>query len=117
MSAGACAVRNALVYVLHNARKHSCWGSGIDPFSSGPWFGGYRGRATARATAEPTAPRSWIVSTVFPDGSEWLISGLADDARMQSWPRPVRRARSWLLAVGWRRLGTIEVDETPASAA
>ncbi|TAJ21252.1 MAG: hypothetical protein EPO68_05065 [Planctomycetota bacterium] len=123
------AVRNALVYVLHNARKHRCWGSGVDPFSSGPWFEGYRDRAAQRASAGscrsagsagaagPAPPRSWIVSTVFPDGSEWVISGLADDTRMQGWPRPVRRARSWLLAVGWRRFGAIGLDEAPASAA
>ena len=33
------AVRNALVYVLMNVKKHiPRWGDGIDPCSSAPWF-------------------------------------------------------------------------------
>jgi len=39
-------VRNALVYVLQNARKHGAWhAERPDPFSSGPWFDGWKGRS------------------------------------------------------------------------
>ena len=33
-------VRNVLVYVLLNGRKHGVIGHGIDPCSSGAWFDG-----------------------------------------------------------------------------
>ncbi|TAJ11772.1 MAG: hypothetical protein EPO68_14185, partial [Planctomycetota bacterium] len=42
-------VRRALAYVLHNARRHGALGAGIDPFSSGPWFDGFRERGGPRA--------------------------------------------------------------------
>ncbi len=35
-------VRAALCYVLQNARKHGLRAETIDPFSSGPWFEGWR---------------------------------------------------------------------------
>jgi putative transposase len=35
-------VRNALAYVLNNARKHGCHRSGVDPFSSGGAFEGWK---------------------------------------------------------------------------
>src|SRR5258707_1456793 len=34
-------VRNSLVYVLQNARKHGISASGPDAYSSGPWFDGW----------------------------------------------------------------------------
>ena len=79
-------VRNALAYVLLNARKHFRQRRGavppvaIDEASSGRWFDGWKkGRAsTARAS----------------------------DA-------PVATARSWLLRVGWRRHGLIDPAEVP----
>jgi len=74
------AVRNALIYVLQNARKHGARIRGIDAFSSGPWFAGWRDRR----------PR--------------------DD-------RPLPRAVSWLLEVGWLRGGKIATTEVPARAA
>jgi hypothetical protein len=72
-------VRNGLVYVLLNGRKHGVSGPGIDPYSSGAWFGGWR---------EPIEP-----------------------PRL---PAPVARPRTWLLRVGWRRGGSIGVDQAPA---
>ena len=63
-------VRNALAYVLQNARRHGIHLAGPDPCSSGRWFDGWKG---ARAA----------------EGS------------------PLPRARTWLLAVGWRRYGLI----------
>jgi hypothetical protein len=74
-------VRTALVYVLHNARKHKATAAGLDAFSSAWWFDGWLGGAPrARAAIERPA---------------WL-----------------RRARTWLLAHGWRRWGLLEVEDT-----
>lgn len=75
-------VRNALVYVLHNARKHGCGVRGIDPYSSGPWFDGWSVERT-----EAAAPG----------------------------PSPFAAPMSWLSSQGWRQLGPIRLDESPAS--
>jgi REP element-mobilizing transposase RayT len=74
-------VRNALAYVLCNARKHglapnrSGW---LDPHSSAAAFDGW------------ASPRTTLV---------------ASDA--------VSPPRTWLLRVGWRRGGLLEVDHRP----
>jgi REP element-mobilizing transposase RayT len=73
-------VRNALVYVLGNARKHGAWfGAEPDPFSSGASFDGWK-----RNVAESS--------------SRWLS-----------------RARTWLLNIGWRRHGLLDLAERPRS--
>lgn len=74
-------VRNALRYVLLNARRHARrLGNAMpfDPASSGRWFDG------------------------------WSV-GVAHETA----PRPVARARTWLLAVGWRRHGLIDPADVP----
>lgn len=56
-------VRNALVYVLQNWRKHGWRERGTDPCSSAQWFGGWDdvgSRATATATAPVVAARTWL---------------------------------------------------------
>ena len=35
-------VRNALLYVIQNVRRHRPGDFGTDPFSTGPWFDGWR---------------------------------------------------------------------------
>jgi REP element-mobilizing transposase RayT len=83
------AVRTALVYVLQNARKHgSWWDEAPDPFSSGSSFDGWR--SSARSDLGSPSPK------------------LA-----QSSSRFLSRARTWLLNVGWRRLGLIDPREAP----
>jgi putative transposase len=80
-------VRNALVYVLGNARHHAAEGrmvrvsQAIDTFTSAPWFDGFRERVTVRG--------------------------------LDTIERPLADARSWLLQTGWRRHGLIP---TAASA-
>jgi REP element-mobilizing transposase RayT len=74
-------VRNALIYVLQNARKHGVHSRGPDPFSSGPAFDGWK---------EPIA------------------------AGVDLQLKPLVRARTWLLSIGWRRRGRIGIDERPA---
>lgn len=82
-------VRNALRYVLGNARKHGAALSGaggarraahgaVDPASSGLWFEGW--------TRMPTRPAE---------------------------PPPVAPGRSWLLRIGWWRHGRIDPEGTP----
>src|SRR5204862_1615705 len=81
--------RNAVRYVLANAKKHAAQGGGsrpaqaIDTFTSAPWFDGFRERIIVR-------------------GLEAIV-------------RPVTDARSWLLRIGWRRHGLLSVHELPAT--
>jgi REP element-mobilizing transposase RayT len=82
-------VRNALAYVLLNARRHAAklgrrvsTALRIDPASSGRWFDGWRVPPSTRARCDPPA---------------------------------VATARTWLLAVGWRRRGVIDLSEVPGA--
>jgi REP element-mobilizing transposase RayT len=59
-------VRNGLVYVLLNGRKHGAIDRGIDPCSSGAWFGGWReGVEPAREPAPVAPPRTWLLRVVW----------------------------------------------------
>jgi hypothetical protein len=77
-------VRNALTYVLCNARKHGrapSRGGWVDPWSTAPVFGGW-------ATVTPERDQMTLLST--------------------------RTPRTWLLRVGWRRAGgLLDVDHRP----
>jgi REP element-mobilizing transposase RayT len=82
-------VRNALAYVLLNARRHAARGGRtlsralrIDPASSGRWFDGWKG---ASAGSPPDLPA-------------------------------VARSRTWLLSKGWRDRGLLDLDEVPGRA-
>lgn len=55
-------VRNALVYVLNNVRKHMPWVRGLDPLSSARWFAGWRELVLPLPTSAPVvAGRTWLV--------------------------------------------------------
>jgi hypothetical protein len=76
-------VRNALAYVLLNASKHAA----------------RAGRTLSRAVRiDPASSGRWF------DG--WRESAKPPPGR-----RPVALARSWLLAVGWRRRALIDPGE------
>src|SRR6185436_1152669 len=81
--------RNAIRYVLGNARKHAAQGGvsrpaqAIDTFTSAPWFDGWKEHITVR-------------------GIEAIV-------------RPVTDARTWMLTIGWRRHGLLSVHELPAT--
>ena len=56
-------VRNALVYVLLNFRKHLRATAGIDPRSSGPWFDGWSSPPEKIEGNCPVVPaRSWLAT-------------------------------------------------------
>lgn len=78
-------MRNGLVYVLLNCRKHLGRSPDIDPASSGLWFDGWK-----------RPPRS-------------EPPGLFLDYAI-----PVQPSRTWLARVGWRRHGLIALHERPA---
>lgn len=89
-------VRNALRYVLLNARKHAARTVRkalravevvLDPASSARFFDGWKlGRATGPGAPPDAAGRDQV---------------------------PVARARTWLLRVGWRRHGLLDPVEVP----
>src|SRR5262245_35741024 len=57
-------MRNALVYVLLNFRKHIRAPAGVDPRSSGPWFDGWTRVPRPAAVPSPVAaPRTWLAGT------------------------------------------------------
>lgn len=133
-------VRNALVYVLNNSRKHDIRHAGPDPLSSGPQFDGWLtdedkrrrehlGRTELRShfvlgrrPGEPsTGPRGPRILAV-PSGSQATrLGGYARSqgrmGREDSVARAARtespRATTWLLGQGWKRHGLIDLFETP----
>jgi hypothetical protein len=90
-------VRNALVYVLANFRKHarSRMAPGVDAFSSALGFDGWRGfpAGASLPRAGPRFHHSFAVLVV------------------------VSESKTWLGRTGWRRTGLIGVDEAPARPA
>jgi REP element-mobilizing transposase RayT len=104
-------VRNAIVYVLANFRKHSrrALPRGIDPFSSGASFDGFLGWHPAppgdasRASSSPP----WVGRAPPPFPRTPETAGDCD------WV--VRPARAWLTRVGWRRHGLVGLSEAPSA--
>ena len=54
-------VRSALVYVLQNARHHGLRLMGVDPYSSGPWFDGWRQGIVLAGDGPGTRARTWLL--------------------------------------------------------
>ena len=87
-------VRNALVYVLFNVRKHAqdsdeevaLWRDSVDPYSSTAWLDGW---------SEESRP---------------LAGGLASFG-----PPIVAAPQSWLFRDGWKRRGPIRLTDRPRS--
>lgn len=89
-------VRNALRYVLLNARRHVADTARktlrtaevvLDPASSARWFQGWK-------------------------SGPWRAPSATDLAAGRVAP-PVARARTWLLTVGWRRHGLLDPADVP----
>jgi hypothetical protein len=56
-------VRSALAYVLNNAKRHGIFEAGVDAFSSGLWFDGWR-------EAKPSVS----VRSILPKARTWLLT-------------------------------------------
>jgi hypothetical protein len=92
-------VRNALAYVLLNARRHLAKNLGrsalartperLDPASSSRWFDGWKSTAPCARCFE--TPRTLD-------------------------PPPVAAPHTWLLRTGWRRRGPLSFSEIPGSS-
>jgi REP element-mobilizing transposase RayT len=55
-------VRNCLVYVMRNGRKHGETAAAVDPFSSGAWFDGFAEHGRLRTDAAPVhEPATWLL--------------------------------------------------------
>ena len=83
-------VRNALRYVLGNGKKHAAEGREV--------------KVTQAIDTFTSAP--WF------DGFREPVTVRGIEAM----PRPVTVARTWMLTIGWRRLGLLSVHELPATA-
>jgi len=96
-------VRNALVYVLQNLRKHGISVPGPDPLSSGPDFDGWNPvPANELGRGRPAGPDA--------AGSASWSGFLAQlKAARAEPPSP----KTWLLGFGWRTHGLIHPGETP----
>lgn len=96
-------VRNALLYVLANFRKHARRAprAGLDAFASAAWFDGWREWSPGSGVPPPVAdgPHRWL-RQVAPGTTELDC--------------PVATARTWLATVGWRRRGLLGILERPA---
>jgi REP-associated tyrosine transposase len=79
-------VRKALVYLLGNQIKHGEWEVGIvDPFSSGPWFGGWMQVLERPPDPSPVErPRTWLLDWGWHRGRDFIHLG--------EMPRAVRAA-------------------------
>lgn len=65
-------VRNALLYVLQNWKKHIHGACGLDPRSSAAWFAGWRTAVASAATAPVATARTWLARI------GWRRHGLLD---------------------------------------
>jgi putative transposase len=91
------AVRNRIVYVLMNFRKHRVDDVGdtrrtLDPCSSAAWLDGW----DSRAGPWVTHLRSWPLVATIPRAEV-----------------PVRRPKFWLTWTGWKRRGLVLPTEEP----
>jgi len=77
-------VRNALVYVLNNWRKHIPGARRLDPRSSAAWFNGWFKLPARPSGAQPVAEaRTWLAAV------GWRLRGLIHvDERPRGAPRP-----------------------------
>lgn len=54
-------VRSVLVYVLQNARHHGLHVMGVDPYSSGLWFDGWRQGIVLASDGPGSRARTWLL--------------------------------------------------------
>jgi len=94
-------VRNALAYVLNNFKKHRAAGAAqIDPYSSAPYFAGFR-----ELRGKP--PWDLPCSRRLPLTPQGVPPPAFDDEI------PILEACTWLARVGWRKAGLVAIAEGP----
>jgi REP element-mobilizing transposase RayT len=54
-------VRSVLVYVLQNARRHGLRLLGVDPYSSGPWFDGWKQGIVLAGPGPGARATTWLL--------------------------------------------------------
>ena len=84
-------VRNALVYVLNNVRKHALArisSTAFDPASSGGWFDGWSRQVTPRVGPRPVAAASsWLLRV------GWRRHGSIDPSETPAFSPPLGRSQ------------------------
>jgi REP element-mobilizing transposase RayT len=119
-------VRNAIVYVLANFRKHArrAIPCGIDPFSSAAWFDGWREWRVDSGMPPPFAePPPWRHSDTWWQVEADVGAPIALATRVLAPERFISRlepqgnatARTWLARRGWRKHGLVGLDEAPVT--
>jgi REP element-mobilizing transposase RayT len=120
-------VRNAIVYVLANFRKHARQRlrSGVDPFSSGAWFDGWRewrldsgvpppfAELAPWAQPNPSHVRDSVGGRTTNESCVHVLASCNTDSLGQhgNWAA----ARTWLARHGWRKHGLIGLADAPVS--
>src|SRR4051812_28697280 len=127
-------VRNAIVYVVANFRKHdsNALRSGLDPYSSAACFDGFREWSPVSGTPPPFAVDAalgvaWWKNddnqactrelTRTPSASRAVSASGAPTAsapRLRAGGAAFNSSRTWLARVGWRRYGLVGIAELPA---
>lgn len=100
-------VRNAIVYVLANFRKHArrAIPSGLDPFSSAAWFDGWR-----EWRLDFGAPPPFSESAPW-----WRCEREVGSGEVNANAAESSTARTWLARHGWRKHGLIGLAEAPVT--
>lgn len=89
-------VRNALRYLLLNARHHAA----------------ERGQRLARGWIDPASSATWFDGWHAPEHLDRAAFWIAQLLRL---PRPTAPPRTWLRTTGWRKHGLLSIDDSPAS--
>ena len=94
-------VKNALLYILNNGRKHRaerglpCEADWLDPCATGVYFEHWREQASGIA-----AWQSWVRQ-------------LDETLGPKAGPRSIVAPRSWLLKIGWHKHGPLPLAAIP----
>lgn len=109
------AVRNAIVYILANYRKHALrqLRPGIDLYSSAPFFDGWLATREQHAAIRRFALHVASAPPVLRARVRGGIVAVSTAAARASPARCIVPARTWLASVGWRRIGLIALSEQP----
>jgi REP element-mobilizing transposase RayT len=84
-------VRHALAYCLNNARKHGVVLRGLDPFSSGRWFDGWKNAPHPPPAYTMLArPMTWLLKTGW---KHWDLIPVDEEPSARRTAAAIRRAK------------------------